>query len=116
MPTKPLLKKKPIKGLKEKAEENTRVVKTKAKEEPKVVKEGTPLDHTPQHNINKTSPRTVGVNLGVTKNMQNYESLRVDCWITDTINEGETPEQAFNRIYDIASQVIAEKVEELMED
>lgn len=116
MPTKPLKKKRPIKAIKEKAEENTRVVKTKAKEEPKVIKEGIPLDHTPQHNINKTSPRTVGVNLGVTKNMQNYESLRVDCWITDTINPDETPEEAFNRVYEIASKVIAEKVEELMED
>lgn len=102
-------------GLKKKAEENTRVVKTKVGEEPEVIKEGTNLDHTPQHNINMQSPRTVGVNVGVTKNMQNYESLRVDCWITDVVNEGETQEEAFNRVYKVASETLIEKVSELME-
>lgn len=77
------------------------------------LKDEEPLDHTTQHNLNKQSTRTVGVNIGVTKNMGDFESLRVDCWMNDDIHEGETPQQAINRLYNIAVNELKNQIEEL---
>lgn len=98
--------------LTKKADDNTTTTKTKDRKTT-VVKEGTPLDHTPTHNINKQSSRTVGVNVGVTKNMGDYESLRVDCWLTDDVLEGETHTQALERVTAIAIESLTRQVEEL---
>ena len=100
------------KDLTKKAEENTTITKTKDRQTT-VVKEGTPLDHTPTHNINKHNSRTVGVNVGITKNMGDYESLRVDCWLTDDVLEGETHSQALERVSAIAVESLTRQVEEL---
>lgn len=82
----------------------------------KVLKEGTPLEHSKMHNVTPTSPtRTVGVNVGITKNMGDFESLRVDCWITDEILEGETQQEALARLGEIASDELARQVELLAE-
>lgn len=83
------------KKLAKKAEENTTVSK-KTSEGTNVVKQGTPLDHAVKHNP-KSAP-IIGMSKGVTKNMDNYESLRVDVWLSDTVQEGETLEQASQRI------------------
>lgn len=99
-------------SLNDKAVKNTTITKSKPKEEPEVLKEGTPLEHTNIHNISK-SPRTVGVNIGVTKNMSNYESLRADCWLTDEVQDGETHEEAIQRIFEIAQDQITKQVDEL---
>lgn len=106
--------KKPLKKktLQEKAVENTTITKGTSANQ-RVIKEGNPLDHTPKFNINKTSPRTVGINIGITKNMGDFESLRVDCWITDEILEGETQSQALARLGAIASSELERQVEEL---
>lgn len=49
---------------------------------------------------NKTSipVRTVGVNIGVTMNMGNYQSLRIDVWSADKIRDKETRKEAIFRI------------------
>lgn len=83
------------KGLAEKAEENTSIQK-KSNGEVETLKQGVPLDP-----VNKHSPHSspiVGMSKGVTKNMDNYESLRVDVWLSDTVQPEETPEQAVTRI------------------
>lgn len=40
----------------------------------------------------------VGMNLGVTLNMGNYESLRIDVWSTEEVAENETREEATDRL------------------
>lgn len=102
------------KTLEEVAQSNISVTKgTKANQQ--VLKEGTPLTHSNKHNINKTQ-RTVGVNIGITKNMGDFESLRVDCWLTDEILEGETQSDALARVGAIAYNELTRQVEELLED
>lgn len=83
------------KNLAKKAEENTTIQK-KSSGEVETIKNGTPLDHTNKHN--PKSGTIIGMSKGVTKNMDNYESLRVDVWLSDTIQPNETPEQALTRI------------------
>lgn len=71
-------------------------VKKKVSGKEEVIQNGVPLDH-----IHKHEPKSgciIGMSKGVTKNMDNYESLRVDVWLSDEIQEGETREEAMNRI------------------
>lgn len=99
------MKKVSKKSLKEKAETNARVTRGTSKEQ-EVLKEGVPNDYS-----NKRKDNVVGMSLGITKNMDNYESLRVDCWLQDVIEEGETKKQAFNRINKILDEVLQETVQ-----
>ena len=99
------------KTLREKALSNTQVTKG-TKNDQKVLKEGTPLEHSVKH----LSSNIVGANLGLTKNMDNYESLRVDCWVTDEVREGETPKQAFERILGLLDEVLIATVKSYTDD
>ena len=83
------------KGLAKKAEENTTIQK-KSGGEVETIKSGTPLDHSNKHD--PESGPIVGMSKGVTKNMDNYESLRVDVWLSDSVQYNETVEQALTRI------------------
>ena len=101
------------KSLLEQAEENTTVTKGTSKEQ-KVLKEGKPNDHSRKH-LNGETP-TVGVNIGVTLNMQDYNSLRVDTWLTDSVQEGETIEKAYERVVAIVDKTLNGIVEVYRED
>lgn len=94
------------KGLAKKAEENTTVQK-KSGGETTTVKSGTPLDHTLKHDP-KATGMTIGMSKGITKNMENYESLRLDVWLSDTVKPDETPEQALTRIESFIDQALEE--------
>lgn len=83
------------KDLAKKAEENTTIQK-KTSGEVKTLKSGTPLDHSNKH-FSSPLP-VVGMSKGVTKNMDNYESLRVDVWLSDSVQTNESAEQAMTRI------------------
>lgn len=93
------------KSLKEIASENTQVTKGTSNNQ-EVLKEGTPNDHSIKH----LSTKIVGASIGITKNMENYESLRVDCWLTDTVKENETVEQAYERILGIIDKTMQDTV------
>lgn len=93
------------KSLKEIASENTQVTKGTSNNQ-EVLKEGTPNDHSIKH----LSTKIVGASVGITKNMENYESLRVDCWLTDTVKENETVEQAYERILGIIDKTMQDTV------
>ena len=82
------------KTLKEQASDNTQVTRGTSKDQ-KVLKQGIPNDHSRKH---LTQSPVVGVSIGSTINMENYESLRVDVWLTDNVHEGETIEQAYQRV------------------
>ena len=83
------------KGLAKKAEENMTIQK-KSGGEVETIKNGVPLDHSMKHDPKQGA--IVGISKGVTKNMDNYESLRVDVWLSDSVKYNETAEQALTRI------------------
>lgn len=93
------------KSLKRRAEENTNVTRGTSKEQ-EVLKNGTPNDY-----VNKREDNIVGMSLGITKNMDNYESLRVDCWLQDRVEDGETKKEAFNRVNKVLDEVLQETVQ-----
>lgn len=100
------------KKLTQTAKENTTVTKGTSKSQ-KTLKSGTPNDHTRKHQSNE---KVVGVNIGVTLNMEDYNSLRVDCWLTDSVQEGETERQAFERVVGIVDEVLNDTVQAYRED
>ena len=91
------------KSLSEKANDNTTVTKGTSKNQ-SVIKEGVPNDHSRKH-LDNTTP-TVGASIGTTLNMGDYESLRVDVWLTDTVGENETTQQAYERIVKVIDETL----------
>lgn len=101
------------KGLKtalvEKARDNANVtVGTREKQAP--VKVGIPNEHSRKH-LDESAP-TVGVALGVTLNMDNYQSARIDVWLNDSVMPNESVEQAYVRVHGIVSGVLQEIADE----
>lgn len=94
--------------LKQKAEANTTVTKKVGRDAPTVVKQGVPLDHTTKHNPYENAQ--FGMSKGVTKNMENYESLRVDVWLTSEVLPGESIKEAYVRVEQIIDEVLEEAV------
>ena len=54
----------------------------------------------------------VSVALGYTLNLGNFQSLRFDFGVVDSKRNGETPDQAFERIYKFVEDKLTEKVKE----
>lgn len=54
----------------------------------------------------------VGVTLGYTLNLGNFQSLRIDLSVTDSKREGENTNEAFERVYSFVENKLAEKVKE----
>lgn len=79
----------------------------------KTIKEGLPLDHAVKQNH---TGNKFGISKGITKNMGDYESLRIDCWYNDEVREGETVKQAFNRVSKLLDEVLIETAEECMKE
>lgn len=90
------------KSLSEKAEENTSVSYGSSKN-PTVAKQGVPNDHSRKHLSDTTQ---VGVSVGTTLNMGDYESLRVDVWLTDNVQENETVEKAYERVVSVVDKTL----------
>lgn len=95
------------KSLSEQAKENTTVTKGTSSKQ-RTIKEGKPNDHSRKHLDNDTP--TVGISIGTTLNMGDYESLRVDVWLTDKVASNETTEQAYARVVKIVDNTLQEIV------
>ena len=95
------------KSLSQQAEENSTVTRGTSKNQ-KVLKEGVPNDHSRKH-LNDEFP-TVGVSIGTTLNMGDYESLRVDVWLSDKVSDTETVEQAYARVVQTVDNTLQEIV------
>jgi len=54
----------------------------------------------------------VNVTLGYTLNLGNFKSLRVDLGVVDHVRDGETTNDAMNRVYDFVEAKVIEKVQE----
>ena len=54
----------------------------------------------------------VNVTLGYTLNLGNFQSLRVDLGVVDSVREGETTQQAMDRVYTFVENQVVEKVQQ----
>lgn len=90
------------KALQHTAEENAKVTKGTSKNQ-SVLRSGKPNDHSRKH---LSEAPVVGVSIGSTLNMENYESLRVDVWLTDNVQSDETVEQAYQRVTKIVNETL----------
>jgi len=54
----------------------------------------------------------VGVTLGYTLNLGNFQSLRIDLTVNDNKREGENTNDAFERVYKFVEDKLTEKVAE----
>ena len=95
------------KSLSEQAEENASVTKGTSKSQT-TIKEGKPSEHSRKH-LDSAVP-VVGVSIGVTLNMQDYNSLRVDVWLTDKVESNETTKQAYARVVKTVDDTLQEIV------
>lgn len=93
---------------KETARKNTTITKKTGREAPVTVRQGVPLDHTTKHDSYENAK--FGMSKGITKNMDNYESLRVDVWLTSEVLQGESIREAYTRVEEIIDEVLEEAV------
>lgn len=100
------------KSLKEKAVTNAQVTKGTSKNQ-EVLKAGTPNDHTRKH---LSESPLVGVSIGTTLNMGDYQSLRVDVWLTDNVSDKEDTKQAYDRVVSTVNQVLQEIVSQYQDE
>jgi methyl coenzyme M reductase subunit D len=54
----------------------------------------------------------VNVTLGYTLNLGNFQSLRIDLGVVDSRRDGETINEAFERVYGFVEAKLTEKVNE----
>jgi len=54
----------------------------------------------------------VSVTLGYTLNLGNFQSLRLDLGIADSRRNGETVDQAFERVYKFVEDKLTDKINE----
>jgi hypothetical protein len=54
----------------------------------------------------------VGASFGVTLNMGDFQSLRVEAWAESTKRSGETSAEAFQRLYELCEKEANQKAEE----
>jgi hypothetical protein len=106
------VKKKVSKSLSEQAKENANVTRGTSKNQ-EVLKKGLPNDHSAKH-FTSDAP-VVGISIGSTINMENYESLRADVWLTDSVKENETIEQAYQRVTKIVDKTLQDIVNQYTE-
>lgn len=59
---------------------------------------------------------TVRVGLKFVKNLGNYESLHVDIGVEDYVRQGETVNEATERVYKFVEDKLKEKVNEITEE
>jgi hypothetical protein len=59
-----------------------------------------------------TEPARISVTLGYTYNLGNFQSLRLDLGVTDSVQIDESLEDATARIYAFTENALADKVSE----
>ena len=76
-------------------------------------KMGVPLDTSAKLNAN--SSLKFGISKGVTLNMGNFQSCRIDVWLSDEVREGETIIEAMNRVSSIIDERLSIEAEAMEE-
>ena len=54
----------------------------------------------------------INVTLGYTLNLGNFQSLRLDLGVVDSKRDGETTNEAFERVYKFVEDKLTEKINE----
>jgi hypothetical protein len=54
----------------------------------------------------------VNVTLGYTLNLGNFQSLRLDLGVVDSRRDGETADEAFERVYKFVEDKLTDKINE----
>jgi hypothetical protein len=54
----------------------------------------------------------VNVTLGYTLNLGNFQSLRLDLGVIDSKRDGETTNEAFERVYKFVEDKLTEKIQD----
>ncbi len=72
-------------------------------------------------NVMNVTPPKVTVSLGYTRNMGNFESLRVDLGVEDSVRAGDGVgkvgiDKAMQRVYTYVEEQLLEKVREVEEE
>lgn len=100
-------------GLKKRATNNARVTRNNGAEKTStVLKEGIPND---RKRTTSASP-VVGVSIGSTINMGDFQSLRVDVWLSDEVRSNETVENAYARVTKTVNETLHEIVDSYTDD
>lgn len=60
----------------------------------------------------ENSETKVNVALGYTLNLGNFQSLRIDIGVEDSLRNEEHVDDAFNRVYDFVEQKLITKIQE----
>ena len=58
----------------------------------------------------------INVTLGYTLNLGNFQSLRLDLGVVDSARNGETADQAFERVYKFVEDKLTDKIREAQEE
>lgn len=66
--------------------------------------------------MSETADTRVTVSLGFTKNLGNFESLRVDIGVQDFVRQGEHINDATERVYKFVENKLIEKQEEIAKE
>jgi hypothetical protein len=61
-------------------------------------------------------PTKIQWSLGYTLNTGNFQSLRLDCQISDHVRDGETTRQASDRVYALVESELTMKLQEAKDE
>lgn len=61
-------------------------------------------------------PTKIQWSLGYTKNLGNFESLRLDCQVSDYVRDDETARAASDRVYALVESELMRKLKEVQEE
>lgn len=64
----------------------------------------------------KTNPKEVNVQLGFTLNTGNFQNVRIDVGATDHVHNGETVDEAIDRLYETLGAQLVAKVAQTKAD
>ena len=70
------------------------------------------MSQTPDYTVNRNNT-VIRVDLQFTRNLGNFESLKVGIGIEDFVRDGETAGQATDRVYKFVETKLMEKMQEV---
>lgn len=94
-------------------EKNTTIVKNKGRQDEEIIKEGveSPIKATHKN----TSLNTVGLSIGVTLNLGDFQSLRIDCWGQQEVESPDDREETLLELTEVLQEHIT-YVADVMQD
>lgn len=67
------------------------------------------------YEMNKNATK-VNIALGYTLNLGNFQSLRIDLGVEDSVRQDENVDEAFSRVYDFVEQKLITKINEAKDE